>query len=202
RMKDRYMKAVNNAANYVSALNINKSNPAKFAREMQAQNNANTKTNQQLLGRTEQLNSKLKETEAKSVTTANGTIIHDFTNKSVIKKVKTIGTIGDSVAKGSHAKTNFTDMLAKKLKAKATNLAVSGATMSTKKEDSIYEQSSKIKGDLIIVQGTDDDWTNNVKIGTDKSDSKTFYGAFNSASELIKKNNPKSKIIVMTPTKQ
>jgi hypothetical protein len=28
-MKDRYMKAVNNAANYVSALNINKSNPAK-----------------------------------------------------------------------------------------------------------------------------------------------------------------------------
>lgn len=85
RMKDRYMKAVNNAANYVSALNINKSNPAKFAREMQAQNNANTKTNQQLLGRTEQLNSKLKETEAKSVTTANGTIIHDFTNKSAIK---------------------------------------------------------------------------------------------------------------------
>lgn len=202
RMKDRYMKAVNNAANYVSALNINKSNPAKFAREMQAQNNANTKTNQQLLGRTEQLNSKLKETEAKSVTTANGTIIHDFTNKSAIKKIKTIGTIGDSVAKGSHAKTNFTDMLAKKLKATSTNLAVSGATMSTIKENSIYEQATKIKGNLIIVQGTDDDWTNNVKIGTDKTDTKTFYGAFYSAIELIKKNNPESKIIVMTPTKQ
>ncbi|PTK22535.1 SGNH/GDSL hydrolase family protein [Staphylococcus hominis] len=202
RMKDRYMKAVNNAANYVSALNINKSNPAKFAKQMQAQNNANTKTNQQLLGRTEQLNSRLKETEAKSVTTANGTIVHDFTNKSVIKKVKTIGTIGDSVAKGSHAKTNFTDMLAKKLKAKATNLSVSDATMSTTKEDSIYSQATKIKGDLIIVQGTSNDWINNVPIGTDKTDTKTFYGAFYSAIELIKKNNPNSKIIIMTPTKQ
>lgn len=202
RMKDRYMKAVNNAANYVSALNINKSNPAKFAREMQAQNNANTKTNQQLLGRTEQLNSRLKETEAKSVTTANGTIVHDFTNKSVIKKVKTIGTIGDSIAKGTQATTNFTDMLAKKLKAEATNLSVSGATMSTNKENSIYSQATKIKGDLIIIQGTDNDWINNVPKGTDKTDTKTFYGAFYSAIELIKKNNPNSKIIVMTPTKQ
>lgn len=50
--------------------------------------------------------------------------------------------------------------------------------MSTIKENSIYEQATKIKGNLIIVQGTDDDWTNNVKIGTDKTDTKTFYGAF------------------------
>lgn len=69
-------------------------------------------------------------------------------------------------------------MLAKKIKAKSTNLAVSGATMSTNKDNSIYEQATKIKGDLIVVQGTDDDWTNDIKIGTDKTDIKTFYGAF------------------------
>ena len=72
-------------------------------------------------------------------------------------------------------------MLAKKIKAKSTNLAVSGATMSTNKDNSIYEQATKIKGDLIIVQGTDDDWTNDINIGTDKTDTKTFYGAFYSA---------------------
>lgn len=42
--------------------------------------------------------------------------MHDFTSKSKIKDVKSIGTIGDSVAKGSGAKTNFTQYLAKKLK--------------------------------------------------------------------------------------
>ncbi|RST36046.1 SGNH/GDSL hydrolase family protein, partial [Staphylococcus epidermidis] len=55
---------------------------------------------------------------------------------------------------------------------------------------------------LIIVQGTDDDWTNDINIGTDKTDTKTFYGAFYSAITKIKSNNPNSKIIVMTPTKQ
>lgn len=202
RLQDRYMKAVNNAANYVNALKVNKSNPAKDAQQMQAQANANTKTAQQLLGRTEELDKKLKDAHAKSVTTANGTIIHDFTPKSKIRKMRSIGTIGDSVAKGTGAKTNFTQYLAKKIKAKQTNLAVSGATMSTNKDNSIYEQATKIKGDLIIVQGTDDDWTNNIKIGTDKTDLKTFYGAFYSAIQVIRKNNPKSKILVMTATKQ
>lgn len=202
RLQDRYMKAVNNAANYVNALKVNKSNPAKDAQQMQAQANANTKTAQQLLGRTEDLDKKLKDAHAKSVTTANGTIIHDFTPKSKIRKMRSIGTIGDSVAKGSYAKANFTQMLAKKIKAKQINLAVSGATMSTNKDNSIYDQATKIKGDLIILQGTDDDWTNNIKLGTDKTDLKTFYGAFCSAIQVIRKNNPKSKILVMTATKQ
>lgn len=202
RLQDRYMKAVNNAANYVNALKTNKSNPAKDAQELKAQANANTKTTQQLLGKTEDLDKKLKNANAKSVTTANGTIIHDFTSKSKIRKIRSIGTIGDSVAKGSYAKVNFTKMLAKKLKAKQSNLAVSGATMSTNKDDSIYSQATKIKGDLIILQGTDDDWTNNIKLGTDKTDLKTFYGAFCSAIQVIRKNNPKSKILVMTATKQ
>ena len=178
RLQDRYMKAVNTAANYVKAIKSNKSDPAKDLRMIQAQNNANTKTAQDLQKKTDDIKRKLESAHAKSVTTANGTIVHDFTPKSKIRKVKTIGTIGDSVAKGSGAKTNFTQMLAKKIKAKSTNLAVSGATMSTNKENSIYDQATKIKADLIIVQGTDDDWTNDINIGTDKTDTKTFYGAF------------------------
>lgn len=202
RLQDRYMKAVNSAANYVKAIKSNKSDPAKDLRLIQAQNNANTKTAQELQNKTDEINNRLKNTNAKSVTTSNGTIIHDFTSKSIIRKVKTIGTIGDSVAKGTGAKSNFTEMLAKKIKAKATNLAVSGATMSTIKENSIYEQANNIKGDLIIVQGTDDDWINNVKIGTDKADVKTFYGAFYSTINTLKNKYPDSKILVMTATKQ
>ena len=166
RLQDRYMKAVNNAASYVKALKTNKSDPAKDAKAMQAELRAATKTTSDLLSKTEDLNKKLKEANSKNVTTANGTIVHDFAPKSNIRKIKSIGTIGDSIAKGSYAKTNFTQLLAKKIKAKQTNLAVSGATMSTTKDNSIYEQASKIKADLIIVQGTDDDWINNIDIGT------------------------------------
>ena len=122
RMQDRYIKAVGNAANYVKALKVNKSNPAKDAEQMKAQANANTKTTQQLLGKTEELDKKLKDAHAKSVTTANGTIVHDFTPKSKIRKMRSIGTIGDSVAKGTGAKTNFTKMLARKIKQKKTKL--------------------------------------------------------------------------------
>ena len=197
RLQDRYMKAVNTAANYVKAIKSNKSDPAKDLRMIQAQNNANTKTAQDLQKKTDEIKRRLESAHAKSVTTANGTIVHDFTPKSKIRKVKTIGTIGDSVAKGTGAKTNFTQMLAKKIKAKYTNLAESSATMSD-----IYQQATKIKGDLIIIQGTDDDWVKNIDIGTDKTDTKTFYGAFYSAITKIKSNNPNSKIIVMTPTKQ
>ena len=68
---------------------------------MQSQTNANTKTTQDLLGKTDDLQAKLDKANAKSVTTSNGTIVHDFSSKSSIKKVKTIGTIGDSIAKAS-----------------------------------------------------------------------------------------------------
>lgn len=195
RLQDRYVKAVGKAAKYVTNLKTN--NPAKTQQEMQSQTNANTKTTQDLLGKTDDLQAKLDKANAKSVTTSNGTIVHDFSSKSSIKKVKTIGTIGDSIAKGSLAKSNFTQQLAKKIKAKYTNLAESGATMSD-----IYQQATKIKGDLIIIQGTDDDWVKNIDIGTDKTDTKTFYGAFYSAVEIIKKNNPKAKLLVMTPARQ
>lgn len=199
-MQDRYNKAVAKAANYAKSFKSN--NPAKEAFELRMQTNANTATNQQILDTTGKLKDKVNTVDGKSVTTQNGTITQDFTSKSSIRNIKEIGTVGDSVAKGSLAKENFTQMLSKKIKAKYTNLAVSGATMSTVKENSIYDQATKITGDLIIVQGTDDDWLANVDIGTDNTNVKTFYGAFYSAIEVIKKNNPKAKTLVMTATRQ
>jgi hypothetical protein len=38
-----------------------------------------------------------QKVSSKTVTTSDGTIVHDFIDKSNIKDVKTIGTIGDSV---------------------------------------------------------------------------------------------------------
>ena len=79
-------------------------------------------------------------------------------------------------------------MLGKKLKAKTTNLARGGATMATVPigkeavENSIYRQAEQIRGDLIILQGTDDDWLHGywagVPIGTDKTDTKRFTVPF------------------------
>ncbi|NGW71913.1 SGNH/GDSL hydrolase family protein, partial [Staphylococcus aureus] len=95
---------------------------------------------------------KQQKVSSKTVTTSDGTIVHDFIDKSNIKDVKTIGTIGDSVARGSHAKANFTEMLGNKLKAKTTNLARGGATMATVPigkeavENSIYRQAEQIRG--------------------------------------------------------
>ncbi|EGQ3673005.1 SGNH/GDSL hydrolase family protein [Staphylococcus pseudintermedius] len=142
------------------------------------------------------------------IVTENGTIFADFVKKSkTIKSAKKIGIIGDSVAKGSKSNKNFGKYLSEKLGATVQNEAVSGATMSTVKANSIYEQASKIKNmDLVIIQGTDDDWLYNgstgVSIGTSKTNEKTFYGAFCKTVELIKSNNPKAKIIVMTATRQ
>lgn len=201
--ESRYMKSVNVATKYIAGLkDINLSSPSKAGENMKSEISAAAKTAVRLMSETEKLKAKQSEVDGKSVTTKNGTIMHDFTSKSKIKDVKSIGTIGDSVAKGSGAKTNFTQYLAKKLKKPSKNIAVSGATMSTVKDNSIYEQATKIKGDLIILQGTDDDWTNNIKIGTDKTDLKTFYGAFYSAIKEVQNNNPGCHVLVMTAMRQ
>ncbi|HFO1690671.1 TPA: SGNH/GDSL hydrolase family protein [Staphylococcus aureus] len=210
--RNRYNKAVNDAANYVKSVKSTKSDPSKELKALNAKVNASLSINNDILKKTEKLNAKVDKVNTKTVTTANGTIMYDFTSQSSIKNIKSIGTIGDSVARGSHAKTNFTEMLGKKLKAKTTNLARGGATMATVPigkeavENSIYRQAEQIRGDLIILQGTDDDWLHDywagVPIGTDKTDTKTFYGAFCSAIEVIRKNNPDSKILVMTATRQ
>ncbi len=102
-------------------------------------------------------------------------------------------------------------MLGKKLKAKTTNLARGGATMAIVPigkeavENSIYRQAEQIRGDLIILQGTDDDWLHGywagVPIGTDKTDQNVLRCLL-SAIEVIRKNNPDSKILVMTATRQ
>ncbi len=46
-------------------------------------------------------------------------------------------------------------------------------------ENSIYRQAEQIRGDLIILQGTDDDWLHGywagVPIGTDKTDTKKRF---------------------------
>ncbi len=210
--RNRYNKAVHDAANYVKSVKSTKSDPSKELKALNAKVNASLSINNDILKKTEKLNAKVDKVNTKTVTTANGTIMYDFTSQSSIRNIKSIGTIGDSVARGSHAKTNFTEMLGKKLKAKTTNLARGGATMATVPigkeavENSIYRQAEQIRGDLIILQGTDDDWLHGywagVPIGTDKTDTKTFYGAFCSAIEVIRKNNPDSKILVMTATRQ
>ncbi|HDN3444336.1 TPA: phage tail protein, partial [Staphylococcus aureus] len=210
--RNRYKKAVHDAANYVKSVKSTKSDPSKELKALNAKVNASLSINNDILKKTEKLNARVDKVNTKTVTTANGTIMYDFTSQSSIKNIKTIGTIGDSVARGSHAKVNFTEMLGKKLKAKTTNLAKGGATMATvpigadKVENSIYRQAEEVRGDLIILQGTDDDWLHGywagVPIGTDKTDTKTFYGAFCSAIEVIRKNNPDSKILVMTATRQ
>ncbi|MDR5604296.1 SGNH/GDSL hydrolase family protein, partial [Staphylococcus coagulans] len=189
-----------------------KSDPSKELKALNAKVNASLSINNDILKKTEKLNAKVDKVNTKTVTTANGTIMYDFTSQSSIRNIKSIGTIGDSVARGSHAKVNFTEMLGKKLKAKTANLAKGGATMATVPigkdavENSIYRQAEEVRGDLIILQGTDDDWLHGywagVPIGTDKTDTKTFYGAFCSAIEVIRKNNPDSKILVMTATRQ
>ncbi|HEA0001335.1 TPA: phage tail protein [Staphylococcus aureus] len=210
--RNRYNKAVHDAANYVKSVKSTKSDPSKELKALNAKVNASLSINNDILKKTERLNAKVDKVNTKTVTTSNGTIMYDFTSQSSIRNIKSIGTIGDSVARGSHAKTNFTEMLGKKLKAKTTNLARGGATMATVPigkeavENSIYRQAEQIRGDLIILQGTDDDWLHGywagVPIGTDKTDTKTFYGAFCSAIEVIRKNNPDSKILVMTATRQ
>ncbi|MDG6563568.1 SGNH/GDSL hydrolase family protein [Staphylococcus aureus] len=210
--RNRYNKAVHDAANYVKSVKSTKSDPSKELKALNAKVNASLSINNDILKKTEKLNAKVDKVNTKTVTTANGTIMYDFTSQSSIRNIKSIGTIGDSVARGSHAKVNFTEMLGKKLKAKTANLAKGGATMATVPigkdavENSIYRQAEEVRGDLIILQGTDDDWLHGywagVPIGTDKTDTKTFYGAFCSAIEVIRKNNPDSKILVMTATRQ
>lgn len=146
-----------------------------------------------------------KQSDSKVVLTQNGTIMHDFTSKSKIRKVKKIACIGDSVARGSHSKKNYGQMVSEKLGVPVINLAVSAATMSTVRPNSIYEQATKVRGaDLIILQGTDDDWlTNNgIAIGRDKTDLKTFYGAFYQAVKTLKLNNKGADVVVMTATRQ
>jgi lysophospholipase L1-like esterase len=201
-LTERNKKMGRKAAKYVANLDVSSTEtPGKKERLRNNDINRSIKAINYLV----ELNKPKPELIGKTIKTKNGTIMIDFTSVSSIRNVKSIYVIGDSVAKGSGAKENFGQMLAKKIGAKVINGAVGAATMSMNRARSIYEQALKITNtDLIIIQGTDDDWLCNggIPLGEDKNDLKTYYGAFYQAVMAIKKNNSNGKILSMTPTRQ
>ncbi|KAJ80425.1 SGNH/GDSL hydrolase family protein [Enterococcus faecalis] len=134
----------------------------------------------------------------------SGRITTNYLAVSYVKQAKRIGIIGDSVARGYLAKYNFGDLFKKVSGATVTNTAVNGARMTNNNEASIYAQSKKVGGcDLVIIQGTDDDWLGNVPIGSKYDDENTSYiGAFYRVVDNIRALNPNAKILVMTSTLQ
>ena len=145
--------------------------------------------------------------KVRTIKTLNGTLMKDYTPVSSIQYVKSVGIIGDSVGKGAHASYNFGDYIKEKTGAKIQNLSVSSATMSEVKDNNILNQAKQLKdNELVIIQGTDDDWLFNsntgVEVGNKLTDTKTYIGAFYKVVETVKENNPKAKIVVITPTKQ
>lgn len=141
----------------------------------------------------------------KTVKTLNGTVMQDYTPISSIRNIKSMGIIGDSVAKGSYASQNFGDMFREKLNINVENVAESSATYSTNSDNNMINQSKQIKNkDLVIVQGTDDDWLNGdgVDIGNHDTKNDTYIGAMKEIITNIREQNKNVKIIVMTPTKQ
>ncbi|MGW7900170.1 SGNH/GDSL hydrolase family protein [Staphylococcus shinii] len=201
-LTERNKKMARKAAKYVANLDVSSTEtPGKKERLRNNDINRSIKAINYLV----ELNKPKPELIGKTIKTKNGTIMIDFTSVSSIRNVKSIYVIGDSVAKGSGAKENLGQMLAKKIGAKVINGAVGAATMSMNRARSIYEQALKITNtDLIIIQGTDDDWLCNggIPLGEDKNDLKTYYGAFYQAVMAIKKNNLNGKILSMTPTRQ
>ena len=138
------------------------------------------------------------------VVTKNGTVVFDYSKVSkTIKDVKRIYCVGDSVARGAHSAKGYAQFLQEKLNVSMTNLSVSGACFSIRSSNNVYNQVSNVRdADLVILQGTDDDWISNFQIGTDKTDIRTFYGSFYQMVKLLKINNKDVKIICMTATRQ
>lgn len=133
-----------------------------------------------------------------------GRITTDYLKMSSVPNRQRIGIIGDSVARGYLAQYNFGDLFKKASGAEVTNIAVNGAYMTHNNDNSIYSQSKKISGcDLVIIQGTDDDWLGNVPIGTKYDNETTSYlGAFYRVVDNIRTLNRKAQILVMTATLQ
>ncbi|EPM7558102.1 SGNH/GDSL hydrolase family protein [Enterococcus faecium] len=133
-----------------------------------------------------------------------GIISIDFIEASSLMKAKKIGIIGDSVAHGWKAAYNFGDIFHKKTGATIENLAINGAKMANIGSSSIFKQAQVLKNcDVVIIQGTDDDWLGNVPIGNlnDATD-QTYLGALYQIVQTIKRNNPKAKLLAMTATLQ
>lgn len=199
---ERLKKLSRKAGKYIGNLGVSSTEtPGKKERIRQSDMNKSLKAINHLVEKT----APKPITNGKTIKTKNGTITVDFTPISSIRNVKSIYVIGDSVAKGSGAKENFGQILAKKIKAKVTNKAVVGATMGDLSSNSIYKQVHNIdNADLVIVQGTYEDWIyeGGVKIGNDKTDSNSFYGGFYQTISTIKEKNIEAKILCITATRQ
>ncbi len=133
-----------------------------------------------------------------------GRITTDYIQISSLKEAKHIGIIGDSVSHGYLAAYNYGDIFHRETQAVITNLAVNGARMTNNSATSIFQQSKKLSGcDVVILQGTDDDWLGDVPVGTKQDDEHTSYiGAFYQVVANIRSLNPNAKILVMTATLQ
>ncbi|MBY8913137.1 SGNH/GDSL hydrolase family protein [Bacillus sp. YC2] len=135
--------------------------------------------------------------------TDSGHISIDFIQKSGLRNAKKIAILGDSVARGLRAQYGFADILKDRTKAEITNLSVSGVNMSNNGKNNIYQQALKTSGnEVIIVQGTDDDWCNHIGIGKDEKDITTFYGGFCQVIQQLRSRNKGCSIIVVTATRQ
>lgn len=133
-----------------------------------------------------------------------GILSTDFISISSLMKAKRIGIIGDSVAHGWKAAYNFGDIFHDKTGANIQNLASNGAKMSNFGTNSIFQQAQLLKDcDVVIIQGTDDDWLANVPIGNlnDATD-QSYLGALYQIVQTILANNPKAKLLAMTATLQ
>ena len=133
--------------------------------------------------------------------TARGQVLYDFVKKSSLIKAHKIGVIGDSV---SARAGGFPDILAHQYNIYVENLSVSGAKMSNYNNDAIINQASRLQGcDVVIIQGTDDDWVHDIKLGyAGGTDVKTYLGGLEETIKRVKNNNPKAKLIVVNCTRQ
>ncbi len=76
--RNRYNKAVHDAANYVKSVKSTKSDPSKELKALNAKVNASLSINNELVKQNEKINAKVDKMNTKTVTTANGTIMYDL----------------------------------------------------------------------------------------------------------------------------
>lgn len=133
--------------------------------------------------------------------TSRGQVLYDFVKQSSLTKSNKIGVIGDSV---SARPGGFPDILAHQYNIYVQNLSVSGAKMSDYNNDAIVNQASRLQQcDVVIIQGTDDDWGHDISLGQSGStDIKTYLGGLQETIKRVKNNNPKAKLIVVNCTRQ
>lgn len=133
--------------------------------------------------------------------TARGQVLYDFVKQSSLTKANKIGVIGDSV---SLRAGGFPDILTHQYDIYVENLSVSGAKMSDYDNNAIVNQASRLqKCNVVIIQGTDDDWVHDIKLGyMGDTDIKTYLGGLQETIKRVKNNNPNAKLIVVNCTRQ